>query len=143
MYLCWSAYDRNRVLFIHRLLPRSSLHLLLFIHRRLPPASTCYCSSTASYSRLHQLLFISIHLLLFNHPSTRSCSSSPNWLGCVSASSGSCSSSRNGLYYHGVLFIHPPPGTVHQTPNNGHCSSRGRFDRLQLEAVAKESLGFS
>src|SRR3989337_3022752 len=64
--LCWSAYGRNgvlfigrgvayrktglhEILFIHRLLPRSSLHGLLFIHRRLPPASTSYCSSTVHF----------------------------------------------------------------------------------------------
>src|SRR5215216_1857890 len=105
--LCWSAYGRNGVmfigrgvaysktglhglLFIHRLLPRSSLHGLLFIHRRLPPASTCYFSSTIDFlqppaatvhSALHGVLFIqpppatvqpTLHGVLFNQPSTGS-----------------------------------------------------------------------
>ena len=43
----------HRLLFIHCLLPRSSLHGLLFIHRRPPPASTCDCSSMVSPSCLH------------------------------------------------------------------------------------------
>ena len=151
----------------------SSLHGLLFIHPRPPPASTYDCSSTGSCSSslhralLHRLLFnqpsprapvqppstgyysssppsSTVHptlhgVVLFIQPSTGSCSSTHNWLD----RSGSCSSSGNGLYYHGVLFIQPLPGTVHPTPppNNAHCSSTGsRFDRLQLAVVAKESL---
>src|SRR3990170_9009928 len=80
---CWSAYGRNRVLFIHRLLPRSSLHGLLFIHRRPPPASTSYCSSS-----LHRLLFIEPPRGPVHPPVT-------GW--GAAASSGSCSSSGNGL----------------------------------------------
>ena len=100
----------------------SSLHGILFIHRRPPPASTCDCSSTGSYSSsLHCAL---LHRLLFNHPSTGT----------------------------------PPPSTVHPALHTtGSCSSRGNatahcssnppamltvhpIDRLQLAAVAKESL---
>ena len=146
--MCWSAY---------------SLHELLFIHRRPPPASTCDCSSTGSCSSsLHRAL---LHRILFNHPSTGYFSSSPQpyiihpslhgvvlfiqpFTGSCSSTAnrldrlGSCSSSDNGLYCHGVLFIQPPPGNcLSKPPNNTHCSSRGsRFDRLQLVAVAKESL---
>ena len=65
------------VMFIHCLLPRSSLHGLLFLHRRLPPASTSYCTSMEYCSS-------SLHQQLFNQPSTGSCSSTPT---------GNCSSS--------------------------------------------------
>ena len=120
----------------------SSLHGLMFIHHRPPPASTYDCSSTGSCSSsLHRAL---LHRLLFNHPSTVYCSSSPP--------------------HHGVLFNHPstgtpPPSTVHPALHHttGSCSSRGNttdhcsskppatltvhpIDRLQLAAVAKESL---
>ena len=153
------------LLFIDHLLPCSSLHGLLFIHRRPPPACTCDYSSTACPSCLHQLLFIHgllfiqpppvlhrllvnqppprgtfstpLHGLLFIQPSTGSCSSTPNRLN----RSGSFSSSSNSLYYNGVLFIHPPPGTVHPTPPttlNVHQEAAG--SRLPLAAVAKESL---
>ena len=137
------------LLLIHRLLPRSSLHGLLIIHRRrapasnstvhprhLPPASTSYCSSTGSSSS-------NLHRLLLNHPCMGYCSSSPPpatvqpalhgvlFTHPQPARSRSCSSSGNGLYYHVVLFIQPPLGTVHTTLNNTHCSSRGsKFDWL-------------
>ena len=114
--------------------PRDTVHL----HRRPPPASTGSCSSS-----LHCAL---LHRLLFNHPSTVYCSSSPP--------------------HHGVLFNHPstgtpPPSTVHPAihttgscssrgnatahcssnpPCNAHYSSRDSIDRLQLAPVAKESL---
>ena len=139
---------------VHPLSTSSSLHLRLFIRRLLfiqPPPL------------LHRLLFnlpsprgpvqLPLHGLLFIHPSTGYCSTSPArgpihpalrgvlFIHPQPARSGSCSSSGNGLYYHGVLFIQPPPRTIHQTTKNAHYSSRGsRFDRLQLAAVAKESL---
>ena len=90
-----------------------ALHGLLFIHRRPPPASTCDCSSTGSCSSslhralLHRLLFNQpspwapvqppLHGLLFIHPSTVYCSSSPPRGGPVHPA------------LHGVLFIQPQP----------------------------------
>src|SRR6266511_2772019 len=88
--LCWSAYGPNRVLFIgrgvayrktglhgllfiHRLLSRSSLHGLLFIHPRPPPASTRDCSSTPPSATVQ----LALHGLLFIQPSTGYCSTSP------------------------------------------------------------------
>ena len=131
--LCWSASVETRVLFIgwgvayrkigihwllfiHHLLPGSILHGLLFIHRRPPPASTYDYSSTGSCSfSLHRVL---LHRLLFSQHSPRgSCSTTPPWATVhpalhrvlfIQPSTGSCSSSSNGLYYHGVLFIQPP-----------------------------------
>ena len=146
----------------------SSLHLRLFIHGLLfiqpppcapPPAtvqpalSTGSCSTTPPRATIHPAL----HRLLFNQPSTGlSYSSSPSTGSSYSSSpprglvhpplhrldrSRYCSSSGNGLYYHGVLFIQPPTGNCSsKPPNNTHCSSRGSIDRLQLAAVAKESL---
>ena len=148
----------------------SSLHGLLFIHRRPPPASTCDCSSTGSCSSslhrallhrllfnqpsprapvqppLHGLLFIQpstvycssiLHeVVLFIQPSTGSCSSSPNRLD----RSGSCSSRDNTT---GSCSSTPTENCSSKHPNNAHCSSRGSIDRLQLAAIAKESLGFS
>ena len=90
-----------------------------------PTLSMGSCSTTPPRATVHPALL----RLLFDQPSTGPCSSTPIRLD----RSGSCSSSGTGLYYHGVLFIQPPPGTVHPTPNNTHYSSRGsRFDRLQL-----------
>ena len=102
----------------------SSLHGLLFIHRRPPPASTCNYSSMGSCSSsLHRAL---LHRLLFNQPSTGYYSSSPP-RGPVHPAlhgvlfihrldrSGYCSSSGNGLYYHGGLFIQPPVGNCSST----------------------------
>ena len=94
----------------------SSLHELLFIHRRPPPASTGSYSSS-----LHHVL---LHRLLFNHPSTVYCSSSPPHHRVLfnHPSTVYCSSSPP---HHGVLFIQrqhhrslfiPPP-------RNAHCSS--------------------
>ena len=88
--------------------------------------STGYCSSPpSSPSSLHGLLFI--------HRLDRS---------------GYYSSSGNDLYYHGVLFIQPPHRELFiQTPSTTLTVHPGKeaavFDRLQLAAVAKESLGFS
>ena len=72
---------------------------------------------------------------------------------------GSCSSSRPRDPVHPratgstdwgpVHLVATPRGPFHPTPtgnctsqphNNAHCSSRGSIDRLQLAAVAKESL---
>ena len=69
--------------------PRDTVHL----HRRPPPASTGYrrpppASTGSCSSSLHHAL---LHRLLFNQPSTGSCSSSPNRLD----RSGSCSSRGN------------------------------------------------
>ena len=116
--------------------PRDTVHL----HRRPPPASTGYrqpppASTGSCSSSLHRAL---LHRLLFNHPST-----------------GTPPPSTVHPALHGVvLFIQPstprgpvhleatPPLTVHPTPRNTHCLSReaAYIDRLQLAAVAKESL---
>ena len=135
--------------FIHRLLPRSSLHGLFFVHHRPPPASTYDCSSTASPSCLHQLLFI--HGLLFIHPppatvqlalSMGSCSTTPpratihlalHRLLFNQPSTGSCSSSPPRGPVHPpvrsieVLFIQRqrpllPRGLVHPTPTGNYSS---------------------
>ena len=113
----------------------SSLHELLFIHRRPPPASTGSCSSS-----LHRAL---LHRLLFNHPSTVYCSSSPP--------------------HHGVLFNHPSmgtplPSTIHpalhttgsyssrgnatahcssKTPRNAHCSSQRQHRSASVSSSSK------
>ena len=135
--LCWSATVETGVLFIgrgvayrkmglhgllfiHRLLPRSSLHGLLFMHHRPPLASTYDCSSTASPSCLQQLLFIHgllfiqppplLHWLLFNHPSMGYYSTSPP-------------PATVQPVVHGVLFIHPQPARVWWPPQMGSCSS--------------------
>ena len=80
---CGIPQNKNSRATVHPPSTSSNLHLLLFIHRDLPPASTGYYSSTG--------LFIQPPLGTFNHPSTGSCSSTPNRLGC------------GGLL--GVLFI--------------------------------------
>ena len=113
--LCWSATVETGVLFIGRGVAyrKTGLHGILFISTvdllqppRAPvhPASTGSCSSS-----IHRAL---LHRVLFNHPSTVYCSSSPP--------------------HHGVLFIHPstgtpPPSTVHPALHHtmGSCSSRG------------------
>ena len=98
-------------------------HGLLFNH-----PSTGYYSSTPPPSTVHPALH---EVVLFIQPSTKSCSSSPNRLD----RSGSCSSRGNTT------------GSCSSTPT-GNCSStplhrslfRGSIDRLQLAAVANESL---
>ena len=147
----------------------SSLHRPLFIHRQPPPASTCDCSSTGSCSSsLHRLLFNQpspwgpvqppLHGLLFIQPSTGYCSTSPPrgpvqpalhgvlFIHPQPTRSGSCSSSGNGLYYHGVLFIQPPTRNCSSKPATTLTVHQGKeaagFDRLQLATVATESLGF-
>ena len=93
----------------------SPLHGLLFNH-----SSTGYCSSSPPPSTVHPALH---GVVLFILPSTGSCSSSPNRL----ERSGSCSSTPTG-------------NCSSKPPSNAHCSSRGSIDRLELAAVAKESL---
>ena len=132
----------------------SSLHLRLFIHgllfiqpppRATPPAtvqpalSTGSCSTTPPWATVHPAL----HRLLFIQPSTgSSCSSSPPRGPVHPAPTGSID--RGPVHPEATPRgpVHPPPpGTVHPNPpSNAHCSSRGSIDRLQLAAVAKESL---
>ena len=88
---------------------------LLFNH-----PSTGYYSSNPPQSTVHPALH---GVVLFILPSTGSCSSSPNRL----ERSESCSST-------------PTWNCSSKPPSNAHCSSRGSIDRLQLAAVAKESL---
>ena len=115
---------------IHPPSTTSRFHLRLFIHGLLfiqPPPL------------LHRLLFSQpspqghaqppLHGLLFIQPSTGYCSTSPPrghpvhpalhgvlFIHPQPARSGSCSSSGNGLYYHGSCSSNPPPGTVHPKP---------------------------
>ena len=113
--LCWSPTVETRVLFIRRGVSyrKTGLHGILFISTidlLQPPRAPVYPASTGSCSSsLHRML---LHWLLFNHPSTIYCSSSPP--------------------HHGVLFNHPstgtpPPSTVHPALHHttGSCSSRG------------------
>src|SRR5215216_2230529 len=78
----------------------------------LAPSSTGYCSSTVDLlqpppATVHpRLLFIQPPSATVHPASMGSCSSTPNRLGCA-ASSGSRSSSGNGLL---------PRGPVHSTP---------------------------
>ena len=115
--------------------PRDTVNL----HRRPPPASTGSCSSS-----LHRAL---LHRLLFNHPSmgtppsstvhpalqtTGSCSTTPppSTVHPALHTTGSCSSRGNATAH---CSSNPPPATLTVHP-------RGSIDRLQLAAVAKESL---
>ena len=130
---------------------KTRLHGLLFI-------STVDC--------LHGLLFISIvnclHGLLFIQPSTGYCSTNPPrgpvhpalhgvlFIHPQSARSGSCSSSGNDLYYHGVLFIQPPTRSYSsKPPNNADCSSREGCSSVRSASVSGSSerrnrlIGFS
>ena len=150
------------LLFIHRQPPPAStcdfsstvspscLHQLLFIHGLLfiqPPSATVQ-------PPLHGLLFI--------QPSTGYCSTSPppatdqpalHGVLFIEPSMGSCSTT--GLIDRGTAHpaatastttghVHPTPtgNCSSKPPNNAHCLSRegGSIDRLQLAAVAKESL---
>ena len=94
------------------------LHGLLFIHRRPPPASTGSCSSI-----LHRAL---LHRLLFNHPSTGT--PPPSTVHPALHTTGSYSSRGNATAH--CSSNPPPPATLTVHP----------IDRLQLAAVAKESL---
>jgi hypothetical protein len=130
----------HRLLFIHRVLfiqpplanLQPALHGVLFIQP--PPAPFQPALHTGSYSTSPPQGPVQPALHGVPPPATVHPPPPPR--------SGSCSSSGNCLYYHGVLFIQPPSGTVHPTLT-GDCSSRGSFDRLQLASVAKKSLGFS
>ena len=120
--------------------------------------STGYCSSlpSTSYS-LHGLLFIQpaprlLHRLLFNHPSMGT--PPPSTVHPALHTTGSCSTTPPQAPLHRLLFIQPsttprgpvhpeatPPLTVHPTPPATlTVHPRGSIDRLQLAAVAKESL---
>ena len=89
------------------------LHRLLFIQ-----PSTVYCSSCPPRG-LH--VHPALHGVLFIQPQP-------------ARSIGVLFIQRQ---HHGVLFIHPHRES---SKSNAHCSSRGSIDRLQLAAVAKESL---
>ena len=152
--LCWSATVETGVLFIGRGVAyrKTGLHGILFISTvdllqppqatvdllqppRAPvhPASTArystgYCSTTPPRALLHHLLFIQpstprslVQPPLHGHPSTVYCSSSPPHHGVLFIQ----------RQRHRSLFIQPPPATLTVHP----------IDRLQLAAVAKESLG--
>ena len=121
------------LLFIHRLLPCSSLHGLLFIPCQTPPASTYdYSSMGSSSSSLHRFSTgycstSSLHGVLFNHPSTGYCSSSPPpatiqpallRLLFIQPATGSCSSTPIGSIDRGP--VHPAATTSTTT---GSCSS--------------------
>ena len=118
---------------LHRLLfnqpsPRAPvqppLHGLLFIQ-----PSTGYYSTSPPPAIVQPAL----HGVMFIQPSMGSCSSSPNRLD----RSGSCSSRGNTT---GSCSSTPTGNCSSKPPSNAHCSSRGSIDRLQLAAVAKESL---
>ena len=126
-----------------------------------PSTSSSLHGLPSTSSSLHGLLFIqprpratppaTVQPPFHGHPSTVYCSSSPPWGGPVhpafhrvlfiqpqpARSIGVLFIQRQ---HHGVLFIHPHRELFIQTPRNAHCSSRGSIDRLQLAAVAKESL---
>jgi hypothetical protein len=130
--------------------PPATVHPRAPVHpastpRATPPAtvqpalSTGYCSTTPPRATVHPAL----HRLLFIQPSTGwSCSSSPPRGPVHPAPTGSID--RGPVHPEATPRgpVHPPPpGTVHPNPpSNAHCSSRGSIDRLQLAAVAKESL---
>ena len=139
--LCWSTTVETGVLFIGRgVAYRKTEETDLCWSATLHPPST----SSSLHLRLfiHGLLFIQpppalLHRLLFNHPST-----------------GTPPSSTVHPALHGVvLFIQPstprgpvhpeatPPLTVHPPPpQRSLFIQRGSIHRLQLAAVAKESL---
>ena len=101
-----------------------------------PLASTCDCSSIGSCSSsLHRAL---LHRLLFNHPST----GTPPLYTVHPAlhTTGSCSTTPPRPPLHRQLFIQPstPRGPVH--PEATPPLTVHPIDRLQLAAVAKESL---
>ena len=142
--------------------PRDTVHL----HRRPPPASTGYRSSTvdllqpplatvhprapvhpastARYSTASSSTTpprAPLHRLLFIQPSTPRGPVHPPPPGTVHPNPPATLTVHPEAMPRGP--VHPPPsGTVHpnRAPNNAHCSSRGSIDRLQLAAVAKESL---
>ena len=130
--------------------PQDTIHL----HRRPPPSSTGYCSSNVD---LLQPPPATVHPRAPLHPastarySTGYCSTTPP-----------PSTVHPALHTTGSCSTTPPPSTVHPALHHttgscssrsnatAHCSSnppatltvhpRGSIDRLQLAAVAKESL---
>ena len=140
----------------------STVDLLQHPPTTVHPRAPVHRAPTARYSTGYSSTS-PLHGVLFNHPSMGYCSSSPPPATVQPASTGSsCSSSPPRGPVHPALHrldrwgpVHPaatPRVPVHptahrelfiQTPNNAHGSSRGSIDRLQLEVVAKESLGFS
>ena len=168
--LCWSATVETGVLFIGRGVAyhKTGLHGILFISTvdpLQPPRATVHPPSTSS--SLHRVL---LHRLLFNHPSTVYCSSSPPHHGVLFNhpsmgtpppstvhpalhTTGSCSTTPPWAPIYSLLFIQPstpwgpvhpeakPPLTVHpKPPTTFTVHPRGSIDRLQLAPVAKESL---
>ena len=133
---------------------KTGLYGLLFIHHRLPLASTYYFSSTIDFlqpppSIVHPRGPVHLASTGYYSTSPRRGPVHPPSTGLLDR--GPVHPAATTYYYHGVLFIQPPPGTVDPTPTtyvstrstnpHVHYSSRGsRFDRLQLAAVAKESL---
>ena len=162
--LCWIATVETGVLFIERGVAyrKTRLHEILFISTvdlLQPPRAPVHPASTVRYS-IGYCSTTPLHGLLFNHPSTGYCSSTPPpstvhpalhgvvlfiqpSTGSYSSSpnrldqSGSCSSRGNTM---GSCSSTPTRNCSSKPPNNAHCSSRGSIDRLQLAAVAKESL---
>ena len=122
----------------HRRPPPSSMG-----YRRPPPASTGSCSSS-----LHRAL---LHPLLFNHHSMGT--PPPSTVHPALHTTRSCSTTPPRPPLHRLQFIQPstprvpvhpeatPPLTVHPNPPTMlTIHPRGSIDRLQLAAVAKESL---
>ena len=146
--LCWSATVETGVLFIGRGVAyhKTGLHMILFISTvdllQPPPATVHPWAPVQPASTAPPLITIQPVL------STGSCSTTPPRATVHPAlhrldRSGYCSSSGNGLYYHGVLFIQPPAGTVHPNPlNNAHCSSRegGSSGRSALVSSSSEGI---
>ena len=97
--------------------------------------STGYCSTTPTRAPLHHLLFI-------QHSTGLSCSSSPPRVPVHPAPTGSVD--RGPVHPEAtprVLFIHSHRSLFIQTPpQRSLFIQRGSIDRLQLAAVAKESL---
>ena len=132
--------------------PRDTVHL----HRRPPPASTGYCSSTVD---LLQPPPVTVHPRAPVHPastarySTGYCSTTPppSTVHPALHTTGSCSTTPPRAPLHRLLFIQPstprgpvhpeatPPLTVHP-PLPPAMLTVHPIDRLQLAAVAKESL---
>ena len=133
---------------VHPPSPSSSLHGFLFIQppSRATPSllfnhpSTVYCSSSPPLATVQ----LALHRLLFIRPSMGSCSSSPSW-GPVHPPARSI----------GVLFIQRqrpllPRGPVHPTPtgncsskppSNAHCSLREGSSSVRSASVSSSSEG--
>ena len=109
----------HRLLFIHPSTPRGPVQPPLHGH-----PSTVYCSSSPPH-----------HGVLFIHPSMGT--PPPSTVHPALHTTGSCSSRGNTT---GSCSSTPTGNCSSNPPSNAHCSSRGSIDRLQLAAVAKESL---